>query len=136
MVALCISLQPLVRAPVGLEPLGDIGHEISDAAGISPLVVVPGDHLEEVAAEVHRGAAIDDRGVWVAAEVRGDQRLLGVLKNALQLALGGLAQRTVDLRLAGGFGDVSATRSMTETVIVGTRSEKPSNLPFSSGMTR
>src|ERR1700694_4435492 len=60
-----------------LEALPDELRKVGDAAGVAPFVVVPGDHLEEVVADEHGGEAIDDRGVRIATEIRGDERLFG-----------------------------------------------------------
>ena len=43
--------------------------EISDAAGIAPLVVIPGDNLDHILADDHSLKTINDRGVVVTPEV-------------------------------------------------------------------
>ena len=48
-------------------------HEIRNSAAVSPLVVIPGDHLGEVVAEHHGACRIDDCGARVAAKVRRDE---------------------------------------------------------------
>ncbi len=45
----------------GLEPGHDEVHEVHDAAGVSPLVVVPGEHLDGSVTEQHRRRRIEDR---------------------------------------------------------------------------
>jgi hypothetical protein len=68
-------------------------------------------------------------------EVDRDQRFLGVVEDALQRTLGGLAQEAIDLlgrrRATCGEREIDE-----ETLIVGTRTENPSSFPFSSGRTR
>src|SRR6187399_242643 len=58
--------------------------DVSDAAAVAPLVVVPRDDLHEVAAQGHRGGRVDDRRAAVAAEVRGDEGLVRDAQDALE----------------------------------------------------
>ena len=55
----------------------DVVAQVGDAAGVAPLVVVPGDDLDHIAQRqrVHRA---EDGRVRVALQVAGDERLLGV----------------------------------------------------------
>lgn len=61
--------------------LGNVGQEVEDTAGVAPLVVVPRDQLDEVLVEGDTGLGIEDGGVGVAVEVRGDDVVLGVSQN-------------------------------------------------------
>src|SRR5204862_1763877 len=76
------ALEPLLR-----EERAQVAH----AAGVAPLVVVPGDHLDHVAADDHRAQAVDDRAVGIALEVAADERLFGVLYVATHPTAGGFA---------------------------------------------
>src|SRR5918995_880925 len=49
--------------------LTDEGDELGDAAGIGPLVVVPGQDFDEVVAQRHCGQPIDDGRARVAPEI-------------------------------------------------------------------
>ena len=61
--------------------------EVRDAVGVAPLVVVPGDDLDHRPVH-HRGQLrVDDRGGGVLDDVRGDDRVLGVLEQSLQRPL-------------------------------------------------
>src|SRR5919112_6565037 len=71
--------------------------EVADAAGVAPLVVVPGEHLDEVAADDFRVVGVHDGGVVVLAEVHRDERLFGEGEDAAQLLVGGVLQRRADL---------------------------------------
>src|ERR1017187_7029571 len=51
--------------------------EIAHTAGVSPLVVVPRDHLDAVSADHAGHIGINDGGTLVALEIAGDQRLIG-----------------------------------------------------------
>src|SRR5207249_7175943 len=55
---------------------GDELQQVGAAAGVAPLVVVPGDDLHHRPGEDHRARAVDDRGARVAAEVRGHEGLV------------------------------------------------------------
>ncbi len=39
---------------------GDVGDEVAHAAGVTPLVVVPGDELDEVGAQLDSGVGVED----------------------------------------------------------------------------
>src|SRR5687768_4510555 len=45
---------------------------------VAPLVVVPADQLDEVVVERDAGFGVEDRGARVAAEIGGDDLVLGV----------------------------------------------------------
>lgn len=62
--------------------LGDVGNEVQDTAGVSPLVVVPGDQLDEVVVQGDTGLGIEDGGGVVAVHVSGDNVVLSVSQNA------------------------------------------------------
>lgn len=81
--------------------LGSEDEEVADTAGVAPLIVVPGDELDEVGAELDTGVGIEDGRGGVANEVGGDDLLIGVLKDALVLVLGGLLDDRLDFIVAG-----------------------------------
>src|SRR5262249_54332391 len=58
--------------------------QVADAAGVSPLVVVPGDDFDAVAADYHGRRRIDDRGASVAFEIGGDEFMLLETEIALE----------------------------------------------------
>lgn len=60
---------------------GKLTDEVEAAAGVAPLVVVPGDELDEVLVQLDTGRGIEDGGVRVAVEVSGDESVLGVSEN-------------------------------------------------------
>lgn len=67
---------------MGTVLLGDEGDEVEDTAGVAPLVVVPGDELDEVGVEGDTGLGVEDGGGVVAVEVGGDDLVLGVGEDA------------------------------------------------------
>lgn len=59
--------------------------EVNDTAGVAPLVVIPGDELDEVGVERDTGLSVEDGRVLVAVQVRGDNVILSVREDALTL---------------------------------------------------
>src|SRR5271166_3060422 len=80
-----------------LQPFsGDVMNKVADAARVSPLVVVPRDHLYAVAGHHASHEGIDDRGARVSLEVAGNQLFRRVTQKALQRpGLGRRFQRIV-----------------------------------------
>src|SRR5690606_3280895 len=87
----------LVSRPAGwssyrlLEMIGEVSGEVGDAHRVAPLVVVPGDNLEEVVAHVHGKRQVHHAGVGGADKVAANELGLAHTENALELlALAGL----------------------------------------------
>ena len=78
--------------------------QVDAAIGVTPLVVVPGDELEELVVQFHAGACVENAGAGVVDEVAGDDLILGVAKDALEVSLAGLLHGLADLLIAGGLG--------------------------------
>src|SRR5689334_22536099 len=70
--------------------------KVGDAAGIAPLVVVPGHDLDHVAAKDHRRETVNDSRVCVTTKIAGDQWLISVCENAVERTGGGLLVRVVE----------------------------------------
>ena len=68
----------------GVQPSGHEVDEVRDAAAVAPLVVVPGDDLDQVATHGHRAGGVDDRGACVALEVDGHERVVRDAQDALR----------------------------------------------------
>src|SRR5208282_1797417 len=78
--------------------------QIADTAGVSPLVVIPGDHLDAVAADHQGHGRVDDGGAGVSFEIGRDQFAFLEAEVALQRArLGGFFQGGVHLFFGGLF---------------------------------
>ena len=57
-----------------LQPFrSNVSNHVADAARVSPLVVVPGDHLDAIAGDHAGHGRIHNGGARIAAEVNGDQ---------------------------------------------------------------
>jgi len=92
--------------------------------GEAPLVVVPGAELSPACLGHAGQAGVEDGARRMVVEVRGHQRLAGVLEEDLQVGLGSLFQPSlVDLSRWSAFSRRNE-RSTSETLIVGTRISK------------
>mmetsp|Transcript_8089 Transcript_8089/g.18339 ORF Transcript_8089/g.18339 Transcript_8089/m.18339 type:complete len:429 (+) Transcript_8089:83-1369(+) len=60
--------------------------EVHNALAVSPLVVIPGNHLEHVVTHDHRERSVDRRAHIRLAEVNGDERVVRDLENSLHRA--------------------------------------------------
>ena len=77
--------------------MGEVDHSV----GVAPLVVVPGHNLDEAGGEGDASISVEDGGAWVSGEVLGDDSVLSVAEDALELVLGGLLDALLDLVVAG-----------------------------------
>ena len=57
--------------------LGNVCQKVDNTAGVTPLVVVPGNKLDEVLVEGDTGLDVDDGAVDVAVEIAGDNVVIG-----------------------------------------------------------
>src|SRR4029453_10521370 len=89
-----------VRSSIGLELLADQHGQVDKALGVAPLVVVPAEHLGQLAVALGQGR-VEDAGGVVADDVTGAGRLARVADDPLQRPVGGGAVGVVDL-LDGG----------------------------------
>ena len=84
-----------------------MNHEVLDAGGVAPLVVVPGDALDEVGVEHDAGAGIEGRGGGLGLEVSGHEGLVGVAEEALHVAVGAALDLSAELLVGGGLLDAA-----------------------------
>ena len=86
----CIPDARLVEAQRGPDRrrlrLEHLRGQLDAAVRVAPLVVVPGDHLDQPPVDHHRLAGVEDRRVRVLDDVGGDDRVLGVGEDALAAA--------------------------------------------------
>jgi hypothetical protein len=61
--------------------LGNVCQKVKNTTRVTPLVVVPGDKLNEVVVERDTGFGIEDGGVGVTVQVSGDDLIFGVCEN-------------------------------------------------------
>src|SRR5579875_713277 len=106
MVFIVLSYLVAVCCPVAVsrgrsgEPGGDQAGQVGEAAGVAPLVVVPAEDLDLVAVG-HGDRGVERAGGGRADDVGRHDRVLGVVQDALERALGGRLERGVDLVLGG-----------------------------------
>jgi len=77
--------------------LGDVEQEVADTPRVTPLVIVPGDQLDEVLVQLDTGAGVEDGGSRMADEIGGDDSFLSVLDDALVRPLGSSLDGSLDL---------------------------------------
>src|SRR5262249_61816950 len=70
-------------------------NEVDTSARITPLVVVPGEHLHEIAIHHLRVSRVDDRRIRIAFQVDGHEFVRRVSEDALQRTLGRALQGRV-----------------------------------------
>src|SRR3954465_1568426 len=90
---------------IALERLTDQRDQVDDAVGVTPLVVVPGNHLGLVVDHL-RQARVEYRAVRVGDDVARDNRRVVVLQDTLQRAVRGRLHRGIDLVGARGLGEL------------------------------
>ena len=127
--------------------------EVAHALGVSPLVVVPGDELDEVGRELDSGVSVEDRRVVVAGEVGRDDGVLGVAENTLHRALGRGLDGGLDLVVGRGLleaddevddgdidggdteGEAAVRRVVRKRRVISGVEKTYVSLPWSEGMT-
>jgi hypothetical protein len=77
--------------------------EIAYTAGITPLVIVPGDELDKVGVELDSSLGVEDRRGGVADEVGGNEVFLAVLEDALVFTFRSLLNDSLDLIVGGSL---------------------------------
>lgn len=82
---------------------GNVVGEIDESVGVSPLVVVPRDELDEVGGERDTSLGVEDGGSGVSDEVRGDNLISSVSKNTLEGSLRSLSDGVADLLVGSGL---------------------------------
>ncbi len=97
LVPLHLILKPLLTNEVS---------EISNAAGVAPLIVVPGNNLNHVPAKSHRQESVYDRGAFVTTEVTGNERLFRVAEDTFERTFGSLFESLIHCFLCGFFTHV------------------------------
>ena len=80
--------------------------ELHDLVGITPLVVVPGNYLNESIGKVNAGVGVEDGGTGIAEEVGGNDSVLSVAEDTLELALRGGLHGGADVSLGGRLLEV------------------------------
>ena len=85
---------------------GHVTDQLHHLVGVAALVVVPGNNLHKGVGQSDTGLLVEDGGAGIAQEVRGNNFLIGVTQNALQLALGSVLHGLADILIGGGFSQL------------------------------
>src|SRR5437867_13346031 len=108
---------------------------VEHAVGEAPLVVVPGADFHQRALGHTGQPGVENGARRVVVEVRGHQRLAVYSSRPFRsVSEACFTALLTSSTLVGLFA--TNERSTSETLIVGTRIEKPSSLPFRCGSTR
>jgi len=81
--------------------LGNVDEEVANTPRVTPLVIVPGDQLDEVLVQLDTGLGIEDGGSRVTDEIGGDDIFISVFENALVLALGSSLNDSLNFIVGG-----------------------------------
>src|SRR5829696_2079779 len=81
--------------------------QVGAAVGIAPLVVVPGEELDEGSVDDDGLLGVEHRGVRVRDDVTGDDRVLGVLEEPRERPGRRLLHRRVDFLDGGLLRDIA-----------------------------
>ena len=66
---------------------GHVDHEVHHSVAVAKFIVVPGNKLDKVVIEGNGSPSIEGRRVSITVEVAGDNPVLSVAQNALEVAL-------------------------------------------------
>jgi len=106
--------------PICLE-LRSIEEEVDNTVAVTPLVIVPGNKLDEGLVKSDTGLGIENRGLALTVEVRRNNELVSVAEDALELTLRSLLDGSADvvvggllLELAGKINDGDVESGNTE----------------------
>lgn len=81
--------------------LGDIVDKIQATTGVTPLVVIPGNQLDEGISQSNTGFDIEDAGGIVTHKIGGDNLILGNGQDSLEVTGGGGLEGLDDFGILG-----------------------------------
>ena len=64
--------------------LAHVSDQIQNLVAVAPLVIIPGNQLEEVGIQRDAGGGIVDGGAGIRIEIGGNHRILGVAQNPMK----------------------------------------------------
>ncbi len=86
---------------------GNVLHEVNNTARVSPLVIVPGNKLDERRVEHDSGLGIEDGRTGVGLEIGGNEGLVTVSKESLHLSLRLSLYNGADLLVGGLLSELA-----------------------------
>jgi len=78
-----------------------IEKKVNNTVAVTPLVIVPGNELDEGLVKSDTSLGIEDRGLALTAEIRGYNELVSVAEDALEFTLRSLLDSSADLVIGG-----------------------------------
>ena len=91
---------------LGTIDLGHVDHQVDNAVGVAPLVVVPGDELDEPGVEHDASLGVEDGGDGAADEVLRHEVLISVSKEALHVTVSTALDLLADILVGGLLGQL------------------------------
>jgi len=88
--------KPSAQEPIRLE-LAGVEEEVDHTVAVTPLVIVPGNELDEGLVKSDTSLGIEDRGLALTVEIRGYNELISVAEDTLKLTLRGSLDCSADL---------------------------------------
>ena len=79
----------------------NVGDKVDHTVGVSPLVIVPGDNLDEVVVQSNTSLSINNGRKRASPEVGGDNKIVGVAQNTLHGTLRSLLQSSHNVSVSG-----------------------------------
>ena len=71
--------------------------KLAESVGVTPLIIIPGDNLNEFRAHLDSSVSVEDGRSRVAHEVRRDNGIFGVAKDVLEVGLGSFTHLVLDI---------------------------------------
>ena len=93
----------LARRQRGAAFGGDVGHQVDNAIGVSPLVIIPAKYFGEGAVDDVRALGVKNTALGIADEVSGDERLFAILEIFAEAAWRPLFVGGIDFFFRRGF---------------------------------
>jgi hypothetical protein len=78
--------------------------ELNESVGVAPLVVVPGDNLDEAGVKRDTSTGVEDGGAGVGDEIAGDNLIVGVAEDTIEVGFGGMLHLLADLLVGSVLG--------------------------------
>ncbi len=94
-----------VESAVDLLHMSD---EVKHLVGVADLIVIPGNDLHECVGKSDSGLRVEDGCVRIPEEVGGDDCILSIAEDSLELALGSLLHSCADLVILRRLSEVDS----------------------------
>lgn len=115
LVSIILTVADDDSSPVAIDSLlstRDVLDQVDDTAGVAEFVIVPGDELDELWAQLDTSGSIEDGGTVVTDEVRRNNFVFSVSQNALQWAFGSFLQLLLDFIVGGRLAEAGNEKEL------------------------